>query len=403
MKILYLHQYFVTPDEYGATRSYWFAKKLIQKGFEVTIISSLSSTTKRDPGIHYVDGIKVIYIGGRYSNIQSKFKKIFHFLRYFFIALSTSLKEKNVDLIYATSTPLTVGAIALLLKKINKTKYVFEVRDLWPEFPIQIGVLTNSYIIKILRRLEHTIYQEAEEIIALSPGMKDGVLKTGVIDSKVTVIPNMSKPDLFYPRVKDVQIMTNFNIKSDVLNILHFGSMGVANGLEYIIEVAKVLKVREISDIKFLFAGYGQTEEKLKKLVNENELENIDFLGKHNTYIISELINCCEFSFVSFKNLEVLYTNSPNKLFDSLSAGKPVIVNSAGWTKDLVENNNCGFFVNPENPLDFVDKIQEIKNNRQLIKIMGENARILSLNVFDKEILSEKFANLILKRINKYV
>ena len=395
MNIIYLHQYFVTPEEYGATRSYWFAKKLTEQGHQVTVISALSSSTLREKGTYNIDGIRVIYLGGRYSNLHSMFGKLLHFIRYFFAASLTLLRQKRPDLVFATSTPLTVGAIALLGKKIKRTTFVFEVRDLWPEFPIQIGAIKNPVIIKTLKWLERSIYQNALHIVALSPGMKEGIIQSGVEESKIIVIPNMSKPDIFYPREKSAEIMARFHIDPSKFNVIHFGAMGPANGLEYVVEAAKILKEEGIDDICLVFAGYGAEESKLKFFAQKHQLNNVLFTGKHNALVISELVNCCDVSLISFKNLPILATNSPNKLFDSLSAGKPIIVNSNGWTRTLAEESNCGFYVDPENRVDLVDKLIKVKNDKERLNKMGKNARRLSLEVFNKEILSEKLVTLL--------
>lgn len=395
MNIIYLHQYFVTPEEYGATRSYWFAKKLTERGHKVTVISALSSSTKRGKGTYDIDGIRVIYLGGRYSNLHSKFRKLLHFIRYFFSASNELFKQKKTGLVFATSTPLTVGAIALLGKKIRGIPFIFEVRDLWPEFPIQIGAIKNPVIIKTLRWLERSIYRNTLHIVALSPGMKDGIIQAGVEENKITVIPNMSKPDIFYPREKSAEIMASFQIDPAKFNVIHFGAMGPANGLEYVIEAAKILKEESIHDICFVFAGYGAEESKLKSFAEKHQLSNVLFTGKHNTFVISELVNCCDASLVSVKNLPIMKHNSANKLFDSFSAGKPVIINYEGWTKELLDKNSCGFYTNPDSPKDLVNILEKIKNERELLKEMGENARRLSLEVFDKELLAAKLARLL--------
>jgi glycosyltransferase involved in cell wall biosynthesis len=399
-RILYLHQYFVTPEEYGATRSYWFAKKLLEAGYNVTVISSISSTTKRSPGRYNIDGIDVIYINGQYSNLQSNFIKLYNFIKFFFLALRKATKLKEIDYVYATSTPITVGAIALLYSKLKNVKYIFEVRDLWPDFPIQMGVVRNKIIIKLLKLLERKIYENAEHIVALSPGMKYGVELCGISSDLITVIPNMSKPDIFYPREYNPEVLNEFSINPQNLNVIHFGSMGTANGLEYIIDAAKIASKSGLINIQFYFAGYGATEKRLKELVKFHKLENVHFLGKHNTYKMSEIVNCMDISLVCFLNFEVLKTNSPNKLFDSLSAGKLVIVNSAGWTKDLVEEYNCGYFVNPENSEDLVNKLVYISQNKEVLELMSRNSRKISIEVFDKELLSEKFKNVITSIVN---
>ena len=398
MKILYVHQYFMTPEEDGATRSYWLARKLVEQGHQVIMITSTNTLLHKEPAVCGIVGIKVVYVKNEYDNYFSKLRKVRSFLQFMYRSIQVAGKEKNIDLVFATSTPLTVGIVALYLKFRKKWKYVFEVRDLWPEFPIQIGAIRNKLLIGLLRFFERKIYQKAEFVIALSPGMEDGVKATGIPAEKVCVIPNMSKPDLFFPREKSKEMMEKYFSGVSKFRIVHFGAMGVANGLEYIIEAAKVLWQQGIEDVEFVLLGYGSTEPELKRMCRDYDLKNVVFLGPHNLYATSEIVNCCDASITSFKNLPILYTNSPNKLFDSLSAGKPVIVNSAGWTKQLVEENDCGFYVDPENPGDLAEKIRRYKGNRLLLQRWGENARRLSEQVYDKSILSEKFVR-VLERI----
>lgn len=401
MKVLYIHQYFLTPEESGATRSYWFAKKLVDEGLDVTMVTSTNNYNHSEPGREKINGIDVVYVKNDYSQYYSKLKKIWSFVSFVFNAIKVSLNEKNVDLVFATSTPLTIGFVALVLKCVKKWKYVFEVRDLWPEFPIQIGAVKNSILIYFLKKLEKKIYNKAEHIIALSPGMADGVYKCNIPKEKVTVIPNMSKGDLFYPRETTDYQYLKYGIDKSKFNVAHVGSMGIANGLESVLESAKILQyVKKDSTINFIMAGDGSTLPSLKKFVKSNNLENVKFIGEYNTFEISEVLNCCDVSLTSFKNLPILYTNSPNKLFDSLSAGKPIIVNSAGWTKQLVEDYNCGFYVDPENPSDLADKLLFLSKNSDIVQTYSENARTLSLNKFDKSILTQTFYSVIKKVIN---
>lgn len=394
MKILYIHQYFKTPNEPGGTRSYWFSKELIRRGHNVVMITS---TNKRhsEPGRQFIDGIEVIYVKNEYSNYFSPLKKVYSFIAFTFKSIKVALKEQEVSIVYATSTPLTVGLVALVLKKIKKWRFIFEVRDLWPEFPIEIGAIKNKFLILILKSLEKRIYQRAEYVVALSPGMKEGVLSAGISENKVCVIPNMSKPDEFFPHNPSITIAEQFNIDLNKFNVIHFGSMGKANGLDYIIDAAILASKQGHEELNFIFMGDGATLPSLMQKVEMNSLKNVQFLGSHNMKIVAEVVNCCEVSITSFLDLPILYTNSPNKLFDSLSAGKPIIVNSAGWTKDLVEKENCGCYVNPCNPQFLVDKLLEIKDNKELLTMWGENARRISITKFDRSILSCKMASLV--------
>ena len=395
MKILYIHQYFNTPQEAGGTRSYWIAQELIKRGHQVTMITSTRGKEYDQPCRKDVDGIEVVYVKNEYSNYMSAPRKVLSFVNFVRLAIRVALKEENVDMVYATSTPLTVGVIALWLKHRKGWRYVFEVRDLWPEFPIQIGAIGNPILIWILRMLERRIYQKAEHVVALSPGMKDGVVRAGMPEYKVTMIPNMSKPDKFWPREPNKEFAQQFQIDLQKFNVIHFGAMGRANGLTYIIDAAKILQKRHDVDVNFIFLGDGATCPMLKQLAIENELKNVQFINSQSMDIVSEIVNLCDVSITTFLNLPVLRTNSPNKLFDSLSAGKPIIVNSAGWTKDLVERENCGCYVDPENPEQLAGRLLEMKDDKDLLKKWGDNARRLSVEVYDKDILTAKVADVI--------
>lgn len=401
MNILYIHQYFVTPQEPGATRSYWISKELVSRGHHVTVITG-NSESKHLPGRFNRDGIDVIYVNNLYNNSQTKLQKVWSFVKFIFQSISVAKKEKNVDLVYATSTPLTIGAVALALRSLKGWRYVFEVRDLWPEFPIQVGAVKNPFLIWILRKFEKRIYKRSEHVVALSPGMQEGVIKAGTPKEKTSMIPNMSKPDIFRPHEINMDIVEKFGIDLSKFNVIHFGMLAVANGLEYIVSAALELKNRGDNSINFIFMGEGAMEPKLKKFCKDNELHNVQFLGNHPVGVVAEVTNCCGASITSFKNLPILATNSPNKLFDSLSAGKPIIVNSAGWTKDLVEQENCGFYVNVEKPEELADKLLQYKDNKTKLEEWGKNARRLSVDVYDKAKLSAQVAD-VLERTYKSI
>ena len=399
MNILYIHQYFVTPQEPGATRSYWISKELVRRGHHVTVITG-NSESKHEPGRFDRDGIDVIYINNFYNNSQTKVQKLWSFVKFIFQAIYTGSKEKNVDLVYATSTPLTIGAVALALRFIKGWRYVFEVRDLWPEFPIQVGAVKNPVLIWLLRKFEKRIYKRSEHVVALSPGMQEGVVKAGTPIEKTTMIPNMSKPDIFHPHEVNNEVVKRFNLDLSKFNVIHFGMLAVANGLEYIVNAALELKKRGDESINFVFMGEGAMEPELKKFCKDNDLRNVQFLGNHPVGVVAEVTNCCNASITSFKNLPILATNSPNKLFDSLSAGKPIIVNSAGWTKEMVEQQNCGFYVNVEKPEELAEKLLEYKDKKQLLEEWEHNARRLSIEVYDKAKLSSQVADVLEKAYN---
>jgi len=397
-KILYIHQYFITPKQSGGTRSYWLSQELIKKGYNVTMLTARNNQETLIQR-QCIDGINVIYIKNSYDNSFGITKRIFSFIRFMILSTIIALKEKKVDLVFATSTPLTVGVPALILHWFKRIQFVFEVRDLWPEVPIQMGGIKNKLVINILYQFEKIIYRKAKHIIALSPGMVDGVLKQGINSDKISMIPNMAKIDEFYIREPNVEIANKFEIDLNKFNITHFGAMGQANGLDYIINAAYILKTIGNSNFDFIFLGDGSTKNSLIQKSKELKLENIKFIDAQSMNIVSEIINLSDCSIVSFSNIPILRTNSPNKLFDTLSAGKPLIVNSSGWTKKMVEDNKCGAFVDPTKPEELILLLQFWKTKPELMEEMCKNSRNLAETKYDKSILTKKFV----KTISKYV
>lgn len=391
MKILYIHQYFNTPAEGGSTRSYWISKELVEAGHELVLVTSAKGDNKAKSSL--IDGIQVTYVPSYKAEKTSFWSRLRAYTSFMFASTKFAMKQKGIDLVIATSTPLTIGFPALVLKKLKNIPYVFEVRDLWPEVPIQMGGLNNPLARKLAIWFEKTIYKNATHIVALSPGMKEGVVKTGIPDESVSMIPNMSKIDKFWPRANKEGLAASNGLKENSFKVIYFGSMGLSNGFDYVIEGLKLLKDED--GIELIFIGFGDMIKVLLESIEKFNLSNVKFLGHFGVDDTSDLVNICDVALVTFSDFPILETNSPNKLFDSLSAGKPVVVNSGGWTKDLVEKYNCGVFVDPKNPSDFAKKIIDLRNTPEKTKEMGTQARLLAENVYDKSILCKQFATII--------
>lgn len=395
MKILYIHQYFKTPREPGGTRIYYIVQQLIKEGHDVTVVTQRKTGDISREVVH-IDGIKIIYLRNSYSNNMSIRMRLKSFFLFMYKSSIEAFKHKGLDLVIATSTPLSVGLPALLLKKIKRIPFVFEVRDLWPEVPIQLGGLKNPIGIKLATYFEKTIYKNASHVVALSPGMYKGVAKY-VNEDKISMIPNMAKIEAFWNREKNIEVINNMKLNPNSFKILHFGTMGLANGLMHMIKTAKISQEAGNKDIDFIFLGEGKAETELKQYKKDHNLTNVYFYERVAMKMTSEIVNICDISLVPFLNIPILKTNSPNKLFDSLSAGRPIVVNSNGWTKDMVEDNKCGAYVDPENPQEFYDLIVSWKNNPKLLTLMGENSRKLAENKYDQSILTKQFSKIISK------
>lgn len=389
MKILILHQYFNTPASGGALRSYYLATALVGKGIDTVVITTHNQTERKK---EIVEGIEVHYLPISYDNRFGFFKRVSSFLKFVWSIVKEAGQFKDVNLCYAISTPLTIGLAAIWIKKRYKIPYFFEVGDLWPEAPVQMGIIKNPILKSILYKLEKSIYKRANAIVALSDAIKTEIQKK--INSKeIHVIPNMADTDFFKPESKRPELEAKLSVK-DKFVISYIGTMGLANGLEYVIDCAEAAQHQNTS-IHFLLCGEGAVLEKLKQLAKQKSLKNLSFIPAQGRDGVREVMNVTDAVLVSYKPLPVLETGSPNKYFDGLAAGKLMIVNVQGWMKEEVEKNNCGVSVEANNPNDLLKKISPFVLNADQLKGSQEASRRLSEQVYSRKNVGEVFSALI--------
>lgn len=388
MKVLYLHQYFRTPEEGGAIRSYYLAKGLVDHGIEVELITSHN---KKESETKDIDGITVHYLPVKYDNSDGFLKRILAFFKFMRLARRKAAKIKEVDLCYATSTPLTIGISAMKIRKDKKIPYYFEVRDLWPEAPFQMGVIKNRILQKYLRKLEDEVYRNADKIIALSPGIRDEIIKTRP-EKSIELIPNMSDVDFFVPEEKYPDLEDLFNTKGKFV-VSYFGAVGRANHLEYLLAVANVALKSNIP-VKFLVIGEGSELSRLKYIAKHFELTNLAFLPFQNKYNLRRVLNVTDAAYVSFVNKPIMETNSPNKFFDALAAGKLIITNTKGWVREIIEEEGCGFYYDPNRPSSFLDSLKPYLESRELLAEEQNNSRAVAENKFARSVQVSKLIEL---------
>src|SRR5699024_10963174 len=377
------HQHFKTYS--GGTRSYEFSKYLINKGHKVTMVTGNNIENNNINGIH------VKSTNTKYKQHFSFIRRILSFVHFMIKSTFIGLKEKNPDIIVATSTPLTIGFPALVVSKLKRKKFVFEVRDVWPDVPIELGFINGTVLKKILFFLEKLIYRNASHIIVLSDGMKNNLLKKGIPREKLTVITNLSM-NKHYDNID-----SNKRVEyKDKLLCIHPGTMGVVNGLEYILDVAEEYPDEEIV---YLLIGEGNQKHKLIDRINKNKIKNViieDAIPKSD---VIKKIKESDVGVMTVANYSILHDNSANKFFDYLAAGLPVVINYGGWQKAILEANNAGKGFNYDDKEGFYNFLKKLKTNRDLLSEYGKNAKKLALNKYDSQILAKEFENVIKKVI----
>lgn len=398
MKVLYFHQYFTTPTHGGGIRSYEFAKALVQRGHEVTMVCGGDDKQFNLPRVSnnfnrgIVDGIDVIQIRVHTQNKDGLWKRGMDFIKFGTLGIKTAFKE-DYDILFATSTPLTAGIPGIFTKWFSrkKFKFVFEVRDLWPELPKALGV-KNPFVLGGMSILEKQSYHRSNACIGLSPGIVEGIKKRSPKNHPIKMIPNGSDTTLF---VRDENNKASISGTKDSDTVAIFtGAHGIANGLDAVLDMAKMLQKKEIEDIKIVFVGEGKMKPHIMQRAKNENITNCIFIDHVNKFELNRIMNRADIGLMVLKNVPAFYYGtSPNKFFDYLSASLPIVNNYPGWLADLINENKNGHAVEPDNPEAFADAIIDLANKPDLRRQMGVNSRKLAESTFAREILANKFVN----------
>lgn len=401
MNILYLQQHHVTSKGEGGVRGHYLMKALAARGHDVTVIcgqnwrdSSLAA--KRGCLFHeiQVDGTRIVQLSIPYSNKLGYFSRIRSFLLYSVLTCYQVFRRK-ADVIYASSPPLTAAIPALCAKWLKSVPYIFEVRDLWPDFPIQMGVIRNPLLIRLFYAWEWVCYRCAKKIVVLAPGAQAAIsARAGISEANITMLPNGSDTQNLRPLKRSTRKFLPFD--NDKIVFGYTGTLGRANGLNSVLNAAALLRDRGVANIAFVLIGDGSEKASLESRVRRESLSNVSFTPLFNKSVYNQVLAEIDVGMQILENIPAFYyCTSPNKFFDYLAAGKPVFVNYPGWIADLVSHHQCGVSVPPDDPQAFADAVVQMASNGDLLVKMGERARHLAETQFNQNTILQRLAQFI--------
>lgn len=388
MRLIYVHQYFLTPEQGGAIRSFHLARGMAKAGIRVDVISSHNRECYDIQDMH---GFRVHYLPVPYKNEFGFLKRIWSFWSFVRAAKKLILKLPRPDLFFVTSTPLSTGLIGLWAKRKFAIPFVFEVRDLWPEAPVKLGVVRNPLLKKAFYGLEKRIYQGASKIVALSPAIKKHILKE-VPDKEISLITNFSDTDFFFPEYQS-KMIDAYDKKSG-LKIAYVGAIGFVNGLDQLLNLASAAHEEKL-DWQFEIMGKGAALCDLKSRVEMENLFNVSFRDFGDKEMVRDVLACADLVYLSFRKEPILGSGSPNKFFDALAMGKPVILNFCGWVNDLVLQHGIGFYHFPGKEGVLLQELQAYKANPEQWNTMKTAARTLAVERFSKNLAVKKLVGLL--------
>jgi colanic acid biosynthesis glycosyl transferase WcaI len=386
MRIFYLSQYF--PPEVGATqtRAYEMARGLVRAGHHVTMVAEVPNHPSGVIPLEYrgrlfersdLDGIDVIRVWVKASPVKTFRTRMAFYLSYMFTATLAGmlLVRERYDVVYATSPPLFVGGAALFLSYMHRTPLVFEVRDLWPESAVTLGELNNPAAIALAERLERACYHRARRIVVVTKGIQRRLVARGIPSLKLAFIPNGANAELFRPQPEaGTKLRENLGL-DDAFVVLYAGILGLAQGLETVLEAARILQEASDRHVRFVFVGEGPVKEEMMALADRYGLANTRFHREIPRDQVPVFLSAADVALVPLRKLNLFRDALPSKMFDAWAVGCPTLVGIEGEAQRVLEQAGAGLSIEPENPDALVNAIRRLAADRATCAAMGLRGR----------------------------
>ena len=397
MKILILSHTFPPEPGSASARMFELAEYLVNHNHKVSVITGFPNYPR---GVIYkgyknklyqrekIQGINVIRTFVYITPRRDKFlPRLLNYASFMISSVWGAFLTGKPHLIYIYSPPIFLGLSAYIIGKLFKSPFVIEVNDLWPEAPIALGMIKNKYIIRLSKKLEKFISKKANKIFFYSHIMRRYVVSLGIKREKTEIHPLWIDTEFFKPTSSNKRILKQHRIDNKFI-IMYAGNIGKAQGLEHLIESAKLL--HKISKIEFVIIGDGIERNKLIKKSENYKLDNIKFINQQPKENILKFLSAADVLFLHLNKAPHRLGTIPAKILTYMSIGKPILAALDGEAAELIQNHQCGIKVEPENPEAIAKGILALYKNEALRNELGENARHGAISYYSKsKLLSE--------------
>lgn len=395
--ILLLHQLFVLGREAGGTRHMELGRRLTGKGHRVTVIASPLSylTGRAHEGANAVEdaeGIRVHRVWTWASDKQGFLGRLAGFVSFMVASVIRGLRVPGVDVVWGTSPPLPQALGALVIARLRRVPFVLEIRDLWPDFAVELGVLRNPTLIGIAHALERLLYQAADEAIVNSPGFVEHVRRVAGSEVSITLVPNGVEVEDFDPAARGEAFRAEVGVGADDVLVVYAGAHGIPNDLGVVLDAAERLQGRP--DIRIALVGGGRDKDRLVADAEARGLSNVIFVAPQPKERMPEVVAACDVALAILRPLPLFNTTYPNKVFDYMAAGRPTILAIDGVIREVVEAGQGGQFVPPGDATALADTILAYADDAERRKREGESARSWVSENFSRAEHADRLAEL---------
>jgi len=399
MHILLIHQAFAALDEAGGTRHHEFARAFARSGHRVTVITGQTSylTGARRPSRRWIEreqddlGVEILRCRSLAGWHASFLQRMVNFIAFMLLSFLAGLRVGQVDLVWGTTPPIFQAVSAALLARMKRVPFLLEVRDLWPYFAIEVGVLTNPLLINLSERLERWLYRRADSLVVNSPGFVEHVQARGA--ARVEVVPNGADPRMFIEQPASHPLRSTLGLAGQFV-VLYAGAHGMSNDLGVVLQAAELL--RPEAGIQFVLLGDGKEKPALLNRAQEMALDNVYFVPSVPKREIPAWLADADACLAILRAVPAYKTTYPNKVFDYMAAGRPVVLAIDGAIRQVVEEAGAGVFVPPGDAAALARAVLELAQDRARGRRMGTAGRAYVAEHFSRDRLAGQMLDVML-------
>jgi colanic acid biosynthesis glycosyl transferase WcaI len=381
-----------------AARTHEHAREWVKLGHEVTVLCGLPNhpdgiiPEKYRGHLLYretIDGVNVLRCWLYATPNQGVFRRSISFVSFMLSSMICgAFFAPKVDVVAATSPQMLCGFAGYFVALFHRRPFVFEVRDLWPKQIIDLGAVSNPFIIGLLTWVERFMYRHSEAVVTVAEATRDEIIERGFPATKIHTVTNGIDAGFFRPLPTDDALREQYGWVGKTV-VMYIGTHGLSHGLTTILDTAELLQPRK--DIHFVFVGAGAEREKLMQRAEALYLKNVTFLPMQQKTAMPSFYATADICLVPLKKRKVFLYNIPSKMFEIMACGRPIILGARGQAQKLLGEAGAGIAVEPENPQAYVEAIQKLADNPELRRRFGESGRQHAVAHYSRESKAAEF------------
>lgn len=410
MKILFFSHYYTPEGNAPATRVSALCERWVKAGHDVTVVTCPPNVPN---GIVYdgyankrtsevINGVKVERVKLYIAANKGAVKRVLNYVSYFVKSLLAAMRLPKPDVVIATSPQIFCGYVGVWYKRLRRVPLVMEIRDIWPESMFAVGANVPKIGIWMLEIIEKAMYRKCDKLVTVGQGYFDRLAEKGVPKEKMSIVMNGTDLAVYSPREKNMELLKKYGLDGKFV-VSYIGTVGMACGLEVVLEAAEILGRKEHKDRKevvFVVVGDGAHRERLEEEAKKRGLANVVFTGRQPKSSMPDWVSSSDASLVHLKKTELFTTVMPSKIFESAGCKRPIIMGVDGYAKKLVMDAHAGLDMTPESADSLVECVEKLVGDPELCNQLGENAYNNIAKVHNRDKQAEDYIN-ILQEITK--